>query len=159
MFDYTANMNMGEKKKENLKYCQEFFVVHMHIRKTGTGQEGQHPHNSHCFCRHHGAAGGNQKHSGSFGAPLLLSTRSPVAGGQRLYFKHAPRCRAEPREGARGLLAPTARPSFSPRTSAWQQPLRGTCPQQGPTGDGSRFPDPCSPSGSEAGWFASGLRS
>lgn len=71
---------MKGKKRENWKYCQDFFVVSTYIRKAATGQERQHPPDSHRVCRSQGAAGGKEKHSESFGALLFLSTRSSMAG-------------------------------------------------------------------------------
>lgn len=81
-FNYPADVKMWREKKkiENWKYCQEFFVVSVHIRRTATRQERQHPHDSHCFCRWQGIAGEKEKHSECSGALLLLSTKNSTAG-------------------------------------------------------------------------------
>lgn len=115
----------------------------MHIRKMGTGQERQHPRNSHCFCRRHGAAGGSQKHSGCFGAPLLLSMRSPTAG--------ASVCTSNTLQGADQSQGRECKDCWHPRRAPASRlaPPPGVppSPRLGPTGDQSHFPNPGSPSG------------
>lgn len=151
------NHHNNKNQTENVKYSQNLFVVHVHIRTTSTRQERQRLHDSHCFHRRRGAADGNQNHLGCF---WDTAPQYEVSHGRGLMSVF--QTGSEVQSGAEGG---SARAAWHPRRVPappipplpGKQLLWGAFPRHNPTGDQRHFPDPCLPSGSGAGWFTWGL--